>query len=293
MKRIISLFSAILSLLLAYTALAADLPEVKSKGVIRHLGVPYANFVTGSGDGFDVELTKKFAEYLGVKYEYVESGWATIVQDLAGKVVKAKGTDVEILGDAVVKGDIVANGFTILPWRQKAVNFATPTFPSQIWLIAKADLKVRPIKPTHKVEKDVAATKHLMKGRVVLSMENTCLDPRLYDLAATGAKIVCKPGGNLNEMAPAILKGDAEMTILDVPDALIALQKWPGRLKIIGPVSDKQQMAAAFSKDSPQLLEAYNKFIEKSRRDGTYMKLINKYYPTARTFFPDFFKGVK
>lgn len=271
----------------------ADLSDVKGKGVIRHLGVPYANFVTGSGDGFEVDLTRKFAEYLGVRYEFVQTGWSTVVQDLSGKIVKAKGTDVEILGDAPVKGDIVANGFTVLPWRQKVVNFASPTFPSQIWLIARADSKVRPIKPSHKIDKDILASKALMKGRVVLSMENTCLDPRLYDLAATGAKIICKSGGNLNELAPALLKGDAEMTILDVPDALIALQKWPGKLKIIGPVSDKQQMGAAFSKDSPQLLEAYNKFLEKARRDGTYIKLINKYYPTARTFFPEFFKGLK
>lgn len=292
MKRAVSSLFAIM--LLSLTTLAfADLAEVKAKGVIRHLGVPYANFVTGSGDGFDVELTKKFAEHLGVKYEFVQTGWASVVQDLSGKVVKAKGAEIEITGDAPVKGDIVANGFTILPWRQKAVNFATPTFPSQIWLIARADSKIRPIKPAGSIEKDIAATKVLMKGRPVLSMENTCLDPRLYDLAATGAKIICKTGGNLNEMAPAILKGDAEMTILDVPDALIALQKWPGKLKIIGPVSDRQQMAAAFSKESPQLLEEYNKFIEKSRKDGTYLKLINKYYPTARKFFPEFFKGAR
>ena len=293
MKRIISLLSAVISISLVNLAFAADLADVKAKGVIRHLGVPYANFVSGSGDGFDVELTKSFAESLGVKYQFVETGWATVVQDLTGKVVKAKGTEIEIVGAAPVKGDIVANGFTVLPWRQKAVNFATPTFPSQIWLIARADSKVRPIKPSHNIEKDVAASKAVMKGRTVLSMENTCLDPRLYDLAAAGAKIICKTGGNLNEMAPAVLKGDAEMTILDVPDALIALQKWPGKLKIIGPVSDKQSMAAAFSKDSPQLLDAYNRFIEKSRQDGTYMKLINKYYPTARMYFPEFFKAAK
>jgi len=131
-----------------------------------------------------------------------------------------------------------------------------------------------------------------MKGRSVLSMENTCLDPRLYNLSATGAKIVCTKG-QLNDMAPALLKGDAEMTILDVPDALIALQKWPGKLKIIGPVSDKQQMAPAFAKEAPQLRDAYNQFLAKVRKDGTYMKLVNKYYPTARSFFPDFFKGMK
>ena len=292
MKRLI--YAVILVTVLNMTgfATAGDLDALKERGVLRHLGIPYANFVTGSGDGMEVELTRKFAEHLGVKYEFVKTEWGTIVQDLTGKVVKPRGADIEIIGDAPVKGDIIANGFTILPWREKAVNFSLPTFPSQIWLIARADSKIRPIKPSHTIEKDVAATKALMKGRSVLSMENTCLDPRLYNLSATGAKIVCTKG-QLNDMAPALLKGDAEMTILDVPDALIALQKWPGKLKIIGPVSDKQQMAPAFAKEAPQLRDAYNQFLAKVRKDGTYMKLVNKYYPTARSFFPDFFKGMK
>jgi ABC-type amino acid transport substrate-binding protein len=292
MKRMVVLVLAMALLSLTGLAAAADLADIKARGVIRHLGIPYANFVTGSGDGLEVELTQKFAEHLGVRYEFVKTDWGSVVQDLTGKVVKAKGNEIEVVGEAPVKGDIIANGFTILPWREKAVSFAVPTFPSQIWLIARADSKVRPIKPGHNIEKDIMATKATMKGRSVLSMEKTCLDPALYNLAATGAKIICTTG-QLNDMAPALLKGDAEMTILDVPDALIALQKWPGKLKIIGPVSGRQQMAPAFAKDAPQLLAAYNQFITRLRNDGTYMKLINKYYPTARSFFPDFFKGAK
>lgn len=292
MRRLVFAATLLVVLSMGGLAVAGDLAQVKERGVLRHLGIPYANFVTGSGDGLEVELTQKFAEYLGVKYEFVKTEWSTVIQDLTGKKVKPKGTDIEIVGEAPIKGDIIANGFTILPWREKAVDFSLPTFPSQIWLIARADAKIRPIKPSHAIEKDVAASKALMKGRSVLSMENTCLDPRLYNLAATGAKVICTKG-QLNDMAPALLKGDAEMTILDVPDALIALQKWPGKLKIIGPVSDKQQMAPAFAKDSPQLREAYNQFLVKVRKDGTYLRLINKYYPTARSFFPDFFKGIK
>jgi ABC-type amino acid transport substrate-binding protein len=186
---------------------------------------------------------------------------------------------------------MIANGFTVLPWRQQAVDFATPTFPSQIWLIARADSSVRPIKPTKNLVKDIQLTKALMKGRTVLTLEKTCLDPALYNLDTTGARIVCRTG-KLNEMAPAVLNKEGELTILDVPDALVAIAKWKGKLKIIGPVSDKQLMAAAFSKDSPKLREAYNSFIKKAQHNGTYMALIKKYYPTAPSYFPDFFKDM-
>lgn len=293
MKRFIMAVAALMAVVsLSTMAVAGDLDDVKTRGVLRHIGIPYANFVSGSGDGMDVELAKKFAHYLGVKYEFVQSDWGTVVQDLIGKKIKVAAGKVELLEDAPVKGDMIANGFTIIPWRQQAVEFATPTFPNQIWLVARADSPVRPIKPTKNIEKDIKLTKALMKDKTVLSMEKTCLDPALYNLAATGAKVICRTG-NLNEMAPAVLNKEGDLTILDVPDALVALDKWKGKLKIIGPVSDKQRMAVAFSKNSPQLIEAYNIFINKAQHDGTYMALIKKYYPTAPRYFPEFFKGMK
>jgi ABC-type amino acid transport substrate-binding protein len=281
---IVSLFST--------AVVAGDLDEVKARGVLRHIGIPYANFVSGAGDGMDVELIQKFARHLGVRYEYVPSDWGTVVQDLIGRKVKVTDGKVELQENAPVKGDLIANGFTIIPWRQQVVAFAQPTFPNQIWLVARADSPVRPIKPTRNLQKDIALTKALMKDKTVLSMEKTCLDPALYNLAATGAKVVCRTG-NLNEMAPAVLNREGDLTILDVPDALVALDKWKGKLKIIGPVSDKQQMAVAFPKDSPKLMEAYNDFIRQAQHDGTYMAVIRKYYSTAPSYFPEFFKGMK
>ncbi len=107
----------ILFFFLAAAPARGDLPEVKAQGVLRHLGVPYANFITGTGDGMDVELMTLFARDLGVRYEYVKTSWEDIIGDLTGKKVKAKGDDVQILGEAAVKGDVIACGFTILPWR--------------------------------------------------------------------------------------------------------------------------------------------------------------------------------
>ena len=292
MKRLIMATVIFLAATVTTAAVAGDLDDLKARGVLRHIGIPYANFNTGSGDGMEADLTRLFAKSLGVKYEFVQSDWGPIVQDLIGKKVKVVNGKAELLEDAPVKGDLIANGFTIIPWRQQILNFSKPTFPNQIWLVARTDSPIRPIKPTKSIEKDIELTKALMKNRTVLTLEKTCLDPALYNLSATSAKII-NFQGKLNEIAPAMLNKEAEMTILDVPDALVALDKWKGKIKILGPISDKQQMAGGFSKDSPQLLEAYNAFIIKAQQDGTYLKLIKKYYPTAQRYFPDFFKGMK
>jgi ABC-type amino acid transport substrate-binding protein len=92
---------------------------------------------------------------------------------------------------------------------------------------------------------------------------------------------------------PAVLKREAEMTLLDVPDIMVAMQKWPGKFKVLGPISDEQRMGVGFRKTSPALRQAFNEFFAQIKRDGTYYQLVKKYYPTAPVYFPDFFKDFK
>jgi ABC-type amino acid transport substrate-binding protein len=271
---------------------SADLPEIKQKGVLRHIGIPYANFVTGSGDGMDVELIKLFAQDLGVKYEFVNASWDSVISDLTGKKVKPKGNDIEIIGDAPIRGDLIANGFTVLPWREKIVNYSNPTFPNQIWLVARADSPVKPITPSGDIGMDISAVKALLKGRTLLGKAKTCLEPSLYGIKETGAQVKLFPG-ELNELAPAVVNGEAELTMLDVPDALVALEKWPSKIKIIGPLSPNQEMAVAFAKNSPQLREAFNQFFVKCKADGKYLSIVKKYYPAVFDYYADFFTGEK
>lgn len=272
------------------SAFGADLPEIKERGVLRHLGVPYANFVTGSGDGLDVELVTLFAQHLGVKYEYVKTSWKHVIEDLTGKKVKPEGEDIEILGDAPVKGDMIANGFTVLAWRKKIVNYSTPLFPTQVWVVARGDSEISPVKPSGDIDSDIAAVKGVLKGHTIIGVANTCLDPSLYSIEGTGARIKLFYG-NLNELAPAVINRDAEATLLDVPDALIALEKWSGKVKVIGPVSPMQNMGCAFAKSSIQLQYAFDRFIDQCKRDGTYMRFVKKYYPAVFRYYPEFFKG--
>ena len=264
-----------------------DLGAVKARGVLRHLGVAYANYVTGGGDGFDVELMQAFARKLGVRYEFVATDWSIAFGDLTGRRVTAR-VPVAEAPAAPIKGDVLANGVTFLPWREKAAAFSAPYFPTQVWVLARADSPVQPITPSGSLEKDVLAVKALLAGRTVLTVPSTCLDPALYALDATGARVTSMKLA-LNEVAPVLLKGESELSLLDVADAMIALQKWPGRLKVIGPISDRQQMGVVFRQTSPKLRAAFDAFLAEARRDGTYMRLVEKYVPEAPVYFPDAF----
>ncbi len=288
MQRRILLWS--LAVCAAHTAgaRAGDLDELRARGVLRHVGVPYANFVTGSGDGLDVELMQRFAEHLGVRYEYVETDWENLIGDISGQTVETRDGDVVVTGAAPVRGDIAANGVTMLDWRAEVVDFAEPMFPTQVWLIARADAPIQPIAPSGDIARDIERTRALLRGRSVFGKVKSCLDPSLHRLAEHGAHVQLFEG-RLNELAPAVIRGEAELTILDVPDALIAMEKWPGRIKIIGPMTDLQTMSCAFPQSSPELRQAFTDFFRQCCADGTYRRLVEKYYPRILTYYPDFF----
>jgi ABC-type amino acid transport substrate-binding protein len=279
-------------LLLSQSVLADDLPDIKKRGVIRHLGVPYARFVSEDGhSGLDVELMQLFAQYLGVKYEYVKTGWPTVISDLTGQTYHLMGQKPVIDGTTSIRGDVIANGLTVLPWRRQLINFSVPTFPTGIWLVARANSSLRPITASGDIQKDISSVRALLNKRSVLALEGTCLDPRLYSLGATGAEVRLQdPDQSLNDMVPAIIRGEAEATILDIPDALIALEAHAGEIKIIGPIVPNQIMGSGFRKDSPLLREAFDQFFQNCVKNGTYRKLVEKYYPSVVLYLGDFFE---
>jgi len=277
---------------LPVTIFATDLDEIRQRGVLRHLGIPYASFVRLNAhgpDGLDVKLMQLFAKHLGVRYELVETSWPEVFADITGHRMKIENDVIKILETVPIKGDIVANGLTVLPDRQKMVDYSTPTFPTGVWLIARAGATIKPITPTGNLNKDIQQVKNLLKGHTVLTMKDTCLDPNLYDLQATGAVIRYSTSKFLGDIASEVVNGSAEITLLDIPDALIALQRWPGDIKVIGPVSPEQVMGVAVAKDSPELLREFNTFFEQIWEDGSYKRMVEKYYPSVFLYLSSFF----
>jgi ABC-type amino acid transport substrate-binding protein len=271
-------------------ATAADLKDIQARGELRHLGIRYANFVTGDGDGFDVELVKGFARHIGVDYKLVYTDFYSVLRDLLGQDVGRNGRQVTLSGSFPVRGDMIATGFTVLPWREQVVLYSAPTFPSQVLLVARADSPLKPIAGSEELQKDIEQTKGMIGRKSVLVMERTCLDPANYGLKGIGIDLrAYSKSTNLNEMVPALLNGDAELTLLDVPDAILDLQKWAGKIKVLGPISEEQELAAAFPKDAPELRNAFNAYLAKIKADGSYDKLVDKYYRGIRRYFPAFF----
>lgn len=283
-------FVAALLIALPFQALADDLGEIQARGELRHLGIRYANFVTGAGDGFDVELVQGFARHIGVRYTLVYSDFYGIVRDLLGRDVAVRDGQASLSGAYPVRGDMIATGFTVLPWRRQVLLYSDPVFPTQVLLVARAEAAQAPLSSSRGLARDIRDTKAMIGKKSLLVMERTCLDPAAYGLEGRGIDL--RPytrNTNINEMVPAMLNGVADYTLLDVADVILDLQKWAGRIKVLGPISEEQEMAAAFPPSSPRLRDAFNAYLRKARTDGSYRKLVNKYYPGIDSYFPGFF----
>ena len=296
-KKHFELFSLVLLLLFTLfpqQSLADDLQQIKQRGTLRHLGINYAHFVINSPKGptgLDVEMMQLFAKHLGVKYKFVAADWGTIFTDLTGQQHKESGNEYYKEATEEIKGDLIANGLTILPWRQKIVDYSLPTFPTGVWLIGPAQSPLMPIRPSGDILRDIENVKTLLKGHTVLTVEHTCLDPKTFHFNQAEIGIEnYTASSSLDDLVPSILEGSAETTLLDIPDALIALQNYSDEIKILGPVTKTQLMGVAFPKLSPELRHEFDAFFLKIWQDGTYLKLVQKYYPSVFLYFGNFFK---
>ncbi len=278
--------------------MARDLVEIQAEGVLRHLGVPYANFVSQyvegnkvNHSGLDIELMQNFAEHIGVKYEFVPAQWTSVFGMLTGRNGQFIDNKVVYSSPEPIVGDIIANGLTILDWRRELVDFSDDYFPSAVWLVARTESELSPIKPSDSLFDDIRMVRELLKDRDILAMKQSCLDPDLYDLEGAQANVILPAKQlQLNEMVPFLLNIEAEATLLDVADSLIAIEKWPNKIKVIGPISEDQKMAIGFRKDSPQLRAAFNDYLKQIRADGSYNRLVKKYYPTVFHYYQDYFE---
>jgi Bacterial extracellular solute-binding proteins, family 3 len=289
-RLVLGLLGGTMACLFMASSWAADLAEIKKRGEIRHIGIRYANFVTGAGDGLDVELMQGFAKRIGVSYQLVYSDFYSVIRDLLGKDVVRKDGEVTLTGDYPVKGDVISTGFTMLPWREAILLYSDPVLPSQVLLVAPAESELQPIKDGADLAADIAETRKVIGSRSVLVMARTCLDPTNYGLVNVGLDLKSyNKSTNLNEMVPAMLNKEAELTLLDVPDAILDLRKWAGRIKIVGPISGRQMLATAFPKDAPALRDEFNAYLSDIKASGVYDRLVDKYYPGIRRFFPEFF----
>lgn len=199
--------------------------------------------------GFEYELAAAFASYLDVDLVVQTPGWIEMFDMLE------RG-----------HGDFIAAGLTVLPSRERRVDFSDP------YLTVRQEVVV------HRDNLDINGIEDL-KGKTVHIRAGTSYQERLAELHGQGidVKLILIPDITTEELIEQVAEAKVEITVADSNIALLNSMYQPD-IRIAFPLSPPQQLAWAVHKGNRELLMAINGFFSKISADGTLDEIYDRYY---------------
>ena len=235
--------------LLAPAVAQSNLDAIKAAGVLK-IGTEgtYAPFTFHDADGklvgFDVEIGEAIAEKLGVKAEFLEGKWDSLIAGLDAK-----------------RYDVVINQVGITEERKKKYDFSDPYIASKAVLIVKAD------------NEDIKSFEDLSGKRAAQSLSSNF--GKLAE--ASGAELVGTDG--FDQSIQLVLTGRADATINDSLSFLdFKKQKPDAPVKVVAEQADADYSGVILRKGEPELLAEINEALVAIREDGTYDVISQKYF---------------
>jgi cystine transport system substrate-binding protein len=225
------------------------LDKIKAEGKIK-IGTEgtYAPFTfhdqSGKLTGFDIEVVTEIAKRLGVEPEFMETQWDAMFA----------GLDAE-------RFDVIANEVSIRPDRQEKYDFSDPYIVSSAVLVVHKD---------NNTVKDFKDIKGLKAAQTLTS--------NLTDIARkNGAEIVGVEG--FNQAIDLLASKRVDVTINDGLSVLDLLKQKPDTpIKIVAKDPNGSKNGFMFRKGNPELVEAFNKALDDMKKDGTYLKISEKWF---------------
>ena len=225
------------------------LTRIKDAGVIK-IGTegtysPYS-YHDDKGDlvGYDVEVAQKVAEKLGVKAEFVESKWDSLLASLdAGKI------------------DTIGNQVSITDERKAKYDFSKPyTYIYGALIVSKDNSDIKDFED--------------IKGK---KSANTTTSNWGRTAEEYGATIV--PVDGFAQSVELIISGRADLTLNDNVAYLDYVKQHPdANIKVAAESKDAQETAFPVKKGDDSLKQEIDKALDELEQDGTLSQLSEKYF---------------
>ncbi len=198
--------------------------------------------------GFDVDLAKLMARYMGVKVSFVNTQWDGIIPALL--------TD---------KFDILMGGMTITPERNLQVNFARPYIViGQTVLLAKKHAEaVKTVKDLND-PKYVIATKLGTTGEIAVKRYLGKARLKTFETEA--------------DAAMEVRNGRADAFVYDLPFNVVYGAQYKDSLVHLKEPFTKEPLGWAVRKGDPDFLNWLDNFQDQIRNDGSYDALYSKWF---------------
>lgn len=228
------------------------LTAIKDKGTIL-IGTEgtYAPFTyhdeTGALVGYDVEIAEAVAEKLGVKVEFVETNWDSLIAGLDAK-----------------RYDAVFNQVGITPERQEKYDFSTPYTVTRAALIVASD-------------NDTITSFEDLKGKNAAQS----LTSNYATLSESYGATITSTDGLFSKAIELIETGRADATINDELSFYDYVKQKPdAKIKIATTLDDASKNAVLIRKGNQTFVDAINKVLKELEDEGKLKEISEKYFGT-------------
>ncbi len=254
-------------------AIQKDLEEIKQDGILKAITVYSSTsyfLYRGEPMGFEYDLLKKLAEYL----------------ELDLQIIVAKNIDelFSVLNNG--DGDIIAHGLTITRNRKQVAQFTDYLYLTHQVLVQRKPEHWMRMK-IHEIQKEIINDPIQLIGDTVSVRKNSSYYRRLINIQdEIGGKIYIDtiPGNiSTGKIIQKVVEGEIKYTVADNNIAEISTSYYP-ILDTETEMSFSQRIAWAIRKNSPELQNAVNKWVNSIKKEVDYYVIYNKYFKSPRSF---------
>lgn len=203
---------------------------------------------SGAIIGFDIDLIQAIAEDQGIQVEIQSLGFDGLIMAIQSGSI-----------------DIVASGMTIDDERKEKVDF------SDAYINAGLALAVGANNNTIKSESDLS-------GKKVAVQIGTTGAKKAQELKDAGIIKEIVTLNTVDLVMMELINGGVDAVINDLPVTKAYMGQQKGKIKIVGEPLNSESYGFAIKKGNAELLEKINKGLENVIKDGTYDKIVAKYF---------------
>lgn len=232
------------------------LAEIKARGVliggVEAQNPPFEFLEKGQIVGYDIDLSRMFAERLGVRYEPVDTAWAGVIPSLYTK-----------------KFDMIWSAMTITEPRKEAVAFSTPYASDQVEFIVRAgDDRIKSFA-------DLA-------GKTLGTQLNSAAELQAKEMIRqTGVKVELKAFDGFNGAYLDLKNGNVDAVTSTKLNDKPLFKKNPGVYKVGFTLPLYNYVAVATRKQDTDLSDAIEAFLKEMRASGKLAELQTKWFGYA------------
>lgn len=236
----------------------AEMPEIKFSnpsgelrvGVINDLGMPFSMIKDGQLVGFDIELSMRFAAYLGRAFVPVPTQFTSMLAAVS-----------------VNKIDIITCSMMITEEREKQIDFSDPYYASGASVIA---LK----KNIAQAASQQYASMQDLGDKKIGIFTGTVHDAFLAEHYPEAQ--VFRYDGTADMML-SLKTGKIDAAMFDLISARLILKHNPD-LALLSDDIYTMPLGVGFSKDNPVLRHEFNRFLKEIRQNGTYDTIYQRWF---------------